>query len=122
MFKEVWFITGASSGIGEVTAKELTSKGAKLVLTARREDQLKKLQEEIQNNSGQAIYKVADVSSHERMEGLAAYTLESFGKIDVLVNNAGLMPQSFLFKKKIDEWDKMIVHISGAVFYHLKGL
>ncbi|MBD1379876.1 SDR family oxidoreductase [Metabacillus arenae] len=114
---KVVIITGASSGIGGATAKELASKGAKLVLAARREDRLKKLQEEIQNNGGQAIYKVADVSSREQMEELAAYTLEKYGKIDVLVNNAGIMPQAFLFKKKVDEWDKMIdVNIKGVLY------
>ncbi|MGE8078775.1 SDR family oxidoreductase [Peribacillus loiseleuriae] len=114
---KVVIITGASSGIGEATAKKLASQGAKLVLAARREDRLKKLQEEIQNDGGQAIYKVADVTSHEQMEELAAYALEQFGKIDVLVNNAGLMPQAFLFKKKIEEWDQMIdVNIKGVLY------
>ncbi|WP_047152980.1 SDR family oxidoreductase [Aneurinibacillus tyrosinisolvens] len=114
---KVVIITGASSGIGKATAKELASKGTKLVLAARREDRLKKLQEEIRNNGGQAIYKVTDVTSHEQMEELAAYALKEFGKIDVLVNNAGIMPQAFLFKKKIDEWDKMIdVNIKGVLY------
>jgi NADP-dependent 3-hydroxy acid dehydrogenase YdfG len=114
---KVIIITGASSGIGEATANELASKGAKLVLAARREDRLKKLQDEIQNNGGQAIYRVADVTSHEQMEELAAYTLEKFGKIDVLINNAGIMPQAFIANKKIDEWDKMIdVNIKGVLY------
>ncbi|MDQ6594896.1 SDR family oxidoreductase [Bacillus salipaludis] len=113
----VVIITGASSGIGEATAKELASKGAKLVLAARREDRLKKLQEEIQRNGGQATYKVTDVTSHEQMEELAEYTLKEFGKIDVLVNNAGVMPQSFLYKKKIEEWNTMIdVNIKGVLY------
>jgi NADP-dependent 3-hydroxy acid dehydrogenase YdfG len=73
---KVVIITGASSGIGEATAKELASKGAKLVLAARREDRLKKLQNEIQISGGQAIYKVTDVTSHEQMEELAAYALK----------------------------------------------
>jgi NADP-dependent 3-hydroxy acid dehydrogenase YdfG len=114
---QVVIITGASSGIGEATAKELASKGAKLVLAARREDRLKKLQDETQTSGGQAIYKVTDVTSHEQMEELAAYALKEFGKIDVLVNNAGLMPQAFLFKKKIEEWDQMIdVNIKGVLY------
>ncbi|PZE19541.1 SDR family oxidoreductase [Paenibacillus xerothermodurans] len=109
-------ITGASSGIGEAAAKELASKGAKLVLAARREDRLKKLQEDIQNQGGQAIYKVTDVTSHEQMEELAAYALTEFGKIDVLINNAGLMPNSFLYKKQIDDWNKVIdVNIKGVL-------
>jgi len=114
---KVVIITGASSGIGEATAKELASKGAKLVLAARREDRLKNLQEEIQNNGGQAIYKVTDVTSHEQMEKLAEYALKEFGKIDVLVNNAGLMPLSPLYQKKIEEWDTMIdVNIKGVLY------
>ncbi|WNQ12864.1 SDR family oxidoreductase [Paenibacillus aurantius] len=114
---KVVIITGASSGIGEATAKELASKGAILVLAARREDRLKQLQEEIQNGGGQAIYKVTDVTSNEQMEELAEFTLKSFGKIDVLVNNAGVMPHSFLYKKEIDDWNKMIdVNIKGVLY------
>ncbi|MED3687765.1 SDR family oxidoreductase [Peribacillus butanolivorans] len=114
---KVVIITGASSGIGGATAKDLASKGAKLVLAARREDRVKELQVEIQNNGGQAIYKVADVTSREQMEDLAAYALEQFGKIDVLVNNAGIMPQAFMFKKKVDEWNQMIdVNIKGVLY------
>ncbi|TJZ38501.1 SDR family NAD(P)-dependent oxidoreductase, partial [Priestia megaterium] len=88
---KVVIITGASSGIGEATAKELSSKGAKLVLAARREDRLKTLQEDIKENGGEAIYKVVDVTSHDQMQELAQYALSEFGRIDVLVNNAGLM-------------------------------
>ncbi|CAI8857449.1 SDR family oxidoreductase [Bacillus sonorensis] len=114
---KVVIITGASSGIGEATAKELASKGAKLILAARREDRLKKLQDEIQTSGGQAIYKVTDVTSHQQMEELAAYALKEFGKIDVLVNNAGIMPQAFLAENKVDEWDKMIdVNIKGVLY------
>jgi NADP-dependent 3-hydroxy acid dehydrogenase YdfG len=114
---KVVIITGASSGIGEATAKELASKGAQLVLAARREDRLKKLQEEIQNNGGQAIYKVTDVASHEQMEELAEYTLTEFGKIDVMVNNAGVMPLSPVYQKKINEWDSMIdINIKGVLY------
>ncbi|MGM0878525.1 MAG: SDR family oxidoreductase [Bacillota bacterium] len=117
MKDKVVIITGASSGIGEATAKELASKGAKLVLAARREDRLKKLQEEIQDNGGQAIYKVTDVTSHEQMEELAEVALKEFEKIDVLVNNAGLMPLSFLHQKKVKEWDTMIdVNIKGVLY------
>jgi NADP-dependent 3-hydroxy acid dehydrogenase YdfG len=114
---KVVIITGASSGIGEATAIELASKGAKLVLAARREDRLKKLQEEIQKNGGQAIYKVTDVTSYEQMEELADYALKEFGKIDVLVNNAGVMPLSPVYQKKINEWDTMIdVNIKGVLY------
>lgn len=114
---KVIIITGASSGIGEATAKELASKAAKLVLAARREDRLENLQEEIQSNGGQAIYKVTDVSSYEQMEELVAYAIEEFGEINVLVNNAGLMPLSPLYQKKIEEWDTMVdVNIKGVLY------
>lgn len=114
---KVVIITGASSGIGEATAKELASKGAKLILAARREDRLKRLQQDIQNTGGQAIYKITDVTSNEQMEELAEVALKEFGKIDVLVNNAGVMPHSFLYKKKIDDWNKMIdVNIKGVLY------
>jgi NADP-dependent 3-hydroxy acid dehydrogenase YdfG len=115
--EKVVIITGASSGIGEAAAKELASKGAKLVLAARREDRLKKLQDEIEQSGGEAVYKVTDVSLHQQMEDLAAYALNKFGKIDVLVNNAGIMPQAFLALKKVDEWDRMIdVNIKGVLY------
>ncbi|GER66828.1 oxidoreductase [Weizmannia acidilactici] len=114
---KVVIITGASSGIGEATAKELAVKGAKLVLAARREDRLKKLQEEIQSNGGQAVYKVTDVTKYEQVEELAAFALKKFGTIDVLINNAGVMPHSFLYKKKVEDWDKMIdVNIKGVLY------
>jgi NADP-dependent 3-hydroxy acid dehydrogenase YdfG len=114
---KVVIITGASSRIGEATAKDLAFKGAKLVLAARRADKLKKLQEEIQNNGGHAIYKVTDVASHEQMEELAEYALKEFGKIDVMVNNAGIMPLSPVHQKKINEWDTMIdVNIKGVLY------
>ncbi|WP_419883481.1 SDR family oxidoreductase [Peribacillus sp. B-H-3] len=114
---KVVIITGASSGIGEAAAKELASRGSKLVLAARREDRLKKLQEEIQGIGGQAIYKVTDVTSHEQMEELAQIALDEFGKIDVMINNAGLMPLSPVFEKKIKEWDTMIdVNIKGVLY------
>ena len=114
---KVVIITGASSGIGEATAKELASKGAKVILAARREDRLKQLQAEIQTSGGQAIYKVTDVSSRQGMEELAAYALKEFGQIDVLVNNAGIMPLSPIHQKKVDEWDSMIdVNIKGVLY------
>jgi len=114
---KVVVLTGASSGIGESTAKVLAAKGAKLVLAARREDRLKSLQDEIQTSGGQAIYKVTDVTSHRQMEELAAYAIKEFGKIDVLVNNAGIMPQAFLAENKVDEWDKTIdVNIKGVLY------
>lgn len=113
---KVVIITGASSGIGEATARELGSKGAKVVLAARREDRLQALQEELAKDRVDAAYKVVDVTSQDEMEQLAQFTIEKFGQIDVIFNNAGLMPLSNMHKKKIDEWNKMIdVNIRGVL-------
>ncbi|WP_186759693.1 SDR family oxidoreductase [Planococcus sp. CPCC 101016] len=110
-------ITGASSGIGQATAKELADKGYHVVLAARREDRLKELKEEIEAAGGTAEYKVTDVTSSEEMKELAEAALEKNGKIDVLVNNAGLMPLSFMNKLKVDEWDRMVdVNIKGVLY------
>lgn len=114
---KVVIITGASSGIGEATAHELASKGAKVVLAARREERLKKLQHEIQSAGGQAVYKVTDVTSANQMEELAVYAVQEFGKIDIIVNNAGVMPLSPVYEKKITEWEMMIdVNIKGVLY------
>src|SRR5690554_7836339 len=98
---KVIIITGASSGIGAATAKELAAKGAKLVLAARRESRLKELQAEISGAGRKVKYKVTDVASLEQMEALANYALNEFGTIDVMVNNAGIMPLSLLHQTKI---------------------
>ncbi|MGI8314298.1 SDR family oxidoreductase [Halobacillus mangrovi] len=114
---QVVIITGASSGIGEETAKELSSKGAKLVLAARREDRLKEIANQVIQNGGQAIFKSTDVTSYEEMEELASFAQEEFGQIDAIVNNAGLMPLSYLNKQKVKEWDQMIdVNIKGVLY------
>lgn len=88
---KVVIITGASSGIGEETARALTRNGAKVVLSARREDRLKKIVDEIGEN---AVYFKSDVSNPDDMNALAAFAKEKFGKIDVLFANAGIMPVS----------------------------
>lgn len=117
MKERVIILTGASSGIGEATAKELASHGARLVLAARREERLKALKKTIENEGGNAIYKVTDVTSRDQMDALAAFALDHYGKIDVMINNAGLMPNSFLHKLKVDEWDRMVdVNIKGVLY------
>ena len=110
-------ITGASSGIGQAAAKELANKGYSVMLAARREDRLVDLKKEIEDAGGRAAYKVTDVTSAEEMKKLAEATIEQFGQIDVLLNNAGLMPLSFMNKLKIDEWDRMVdVNIKGVLY------
>lgn len=114
---KVVIITGASSGLGEETARMLAAKGAKLMLAARREDRLKKLTDSIKESGGQAVYRVVDVTDRAAVQKLADDTKAEFGRIDVLINNAGLMPLAPLDALKVDEWDTMIdVNIKGVLY------
>lgn len=114
---KVIIITGASSGIGEATAKLLAKKGAKIVLAARREDRLQKVCNEIEKEGGDSIFLKVDVSSTQDMQELIKFTLEHYGRIDVLINNAGVMPLSQLQELKVDEWDRMIdINIKGVLY------
>ena len=110
---KVVIITGASSGIGEETARVLAKEGAKLVLGARREDRLQQLAEEIGKN---AVYLKADVTSLEDMEKLTALAKEKFGKIDVLFANAGIMPGSNMSQLMVRDWMAMVdINIKGVL-------
>ncbi|MEH2216898.1 MAG: SDR family oxidoreductase [Nostoc sp.] len=114
---KVVIITGASSGLGEATAKRLAASGAKLMLAARREDRLKDLVAEIAKLGGTATYRVTDVVDRSQVEALAKETLSTYSRIDVLINNAGLMPLSPLDQVKVEEWDRMIdVNIKGVLY------
>lgn len=114
---KVVIITGASSGVGEATARRLGASGAKLMLAARREDRLKDLMAAIQKTGGTVAYRVTDVADRAQVQALAEATLETYGRIDVLVNNAALMPVSPLDQIKVDEWDQMIdVNIKGVLY------
>ncbi|MGB7413101.1 MAG: SDR family oxidoreductase [Thermosynechococcaceae cyanobacterium] len=114
---KVVIITGASSGLGEATARRLAKGGAKLMLAARREDRLKELVTEIEKTGGSAKYQVTDVTKREQVDSLAKATQDAYEKIDVLVNNAGLMPLSPLSALKVDEWEKMVdVNIKGVLY------
>lgn len=114
---KVVVITGASSGIGEATAETMAQKGAKVVLTARREENLRDIVNKINAQGGQATYRQADVTSRQQVQEVANFAIEQYGKIDVWINNAGIMPLSFLNKLKVDEWDKMIdVNIKGVLY------
>lgn len=115
--KNTAIITGASSGIGQATAKELAARGYHVMLAARREERLVDLKKEIEAEGGSADYQVTDVTSADEMKSLAQAALEKNGKIDILVNNAGLMPLSYMNKLKLDEWDKMVdVNIKGVLY------
>lgn len=114
--EQVILITGASSGIGEATARELAAAGAKVVLGARRTERLEKLVEEIRGAGGQAACCALDVTRRDQMGAFVECALARFGRIDVLVNNAGIMPLSPLAALKVDEWDAMIdVNIKGVL-------
>lgn len=114
---KIVIITGASSGLGEATARRLAKNGAKLMLAARREERLKELVSEIQKDGGTAKYQVTDVTERSQVEALAKATHQAYERIDVLVNNAGLMPLSPLDERKVDEWDKMVdVNIKGVLY------
>jgi NADP-dependent 3-hydroxy acid dehydrogenase YdfG len=102
---KVIVITGASSGIGASAARKLAQLGAKVVLAARREDQLKSLVEEIGEN---AMYVVTDVAKRADLDNLIQQAIVKFGHVDVMWNNAGIMPISFFEEGHVDEWDKMI--------------
>lgn len=110
---KVIVITGTSSGIGEATAKILAEGGAKVVLSARREDRLKKLALEIGDN---AAYFKSDVSSAEDMKALIAIAKEKFGRVDVLFANAGVMPGSNMSELKTRDWMSMVnINIVGVL-------
>ncbi|MDX1462683.1 MAG: SDR family oxidoreductase [Marinirhabdus sp.] len=109
-------ITGASSGIGEATALKLSKEGANVVLTARREDRLKELKSKIEKEGGKAIVVVGDVTNKNDWQHVQKEAKDTFGSIDVLVNNAGLMPLSYVKNLHTDEWEKMVdVNIKGVL-------
>ncbi|WP_313570206.1 SDR family oxidoreductase [Pantoea piersonii] len=114
---KVIVITGASSGLGECTARHLSALGAILVLGARRTERLQTLVTELEKQGGKAIAVATDVTRKEQVEALIKTAVEKFGRVDVLLNNAGLMQQSRLDSLKTDEWDNMIdVNLKGTLY------
>ena len=110
---KVIIITGASSGIGEETARVLAREGAKVVLSARREERLKKLADEIGEN---AAYLKSDVVNADEMKALVALAKEKFGKIDAVFANAGIMPAGNMSELKVADWNAMIeINIKGVL-------
>ena len=113
---KVVIITGASSGIGEATAYKLAAEGAKIVLGARREAQLKAIADQIKANGGEAVYRVTDVVKPEDSAALVALAKEAFGKVDAIFLNAGLMPSSPLSALETANWNAMVdVNIKGVL-------
>src|SRR5579862_4481372 len=110
-------ITGASSGLGEATARMLSAQGATVVLGARRVDRIEALAKELVDAGGRALALATDVTRADDVQRLVDAAVEKFGRIDVLVNNAGLMPSSPLERRKIEDWDRMIdVNIKGVLY------
>ncbi|GAA3192486.1 SDR family oxidoreductase [Lentilactobacillus kefiri] len=112
---KVVVITGASSGIGQATAEVLASAGANVVIGARRIDRLKQIAGEF--SDGQVLYQQTDVTQRDQVKSLVDLAVSKFGKLDVLYNNAGLMPLSQLAELKVNEWDRMIdVNLKGVLY------
>jgi NADP-dependent 3-hydroxy acid dehydrogenase YdfG len=114
---KVVVITGASSGLGESTAKLLASRGAKVVLGARRKDRIDSVVKGISATGGKAAGFVVDVTNRGQVETFIKQSLDSFGCVDVLVNNAGIMPIAPIGLLKVDEWDREIdVNVKGVLY------
>ena len=110
-------ITGASSGMGEAVARHLAGKGAKVVAAARRAERIEALVADITKSGGDAIAVPTDVTKKEDMQKLVDTAVSTYGRIDVLINNAGVMPLSPLERLKTDEWDQMIdVNLRGVLY------
>ncbi|MGO4870133.1 MAG: SDR family oxidoreductase [Roseiarcus sp.] len=112
---KVVVITGASSGLGEATTRYLAERGAKLVLGARRLDRLRALAEALSLGAGAAVQ--TDVTRQEQVKALVDHAVQTHGRIDVILNNAGLMPHSPLERGKVQDWERMIdVNLKGVLY------
>ena len=114
---KVVIVTGASSGIGYATALALSKAGAKVAAGARRVDKLESLKKEVQENGGEILIKNLDVTKKEECDSFINLVTKTWNRIDILINNAGIMPLSFFKNLKISEWEEMIdVNLKGVLF------
>lgn len=114
---KVVVITGASSGLGEAAARLLSEQRATVVLGARRFDRIQALADELNGSGGKALAVATDVTDRDQVKALVDAAVQAYGRVDVMINNAGLMPHSLLERLKIDEWDRMIdVNIKGVLY------
>lgn len=117
MTKKVILITGASSGIGAGIAREMAKTDAILLLGARRESRLAALAEELRFSGSEVAIKALDVTRREQVAQFVAFALEKWGRVDVMINNAGIMPLSPMASLRVEEWDQMIdVNIKGVLY------
>lgn len=115
--EKVVVITGASSGFGKISAEHLSTLGATVVLGARSTDKIEKISEEINSKGGKSLAVTTDVTKVEQVKNLVDSAINKFGKIDVLLNNAGLMPLSPLEYLKVEDWNRCIdVNIKGVLY------
>jgi NADP-dependent 3-hydroxy acid dehydrogenase YdfG len=115
--EKVVVITGASSGLGEASARLLSAQGASVVLGARRVDRIQTLAGELTGSGAKGIAIATDVTDCDQVKRLVDAAMQAYGRIDVMINNAGLMPQAPLERLKIEEWDRMIdVNIKGVLY------
>lgn len=114
---KVVVIAGASSGIGAATAKKLAAHGAKLFIGARREDLLKKQVEDIEADGAEAAYKTVDVTDKSSVADFVKAAHDKYGKIDVMYNNAGVMPNSPLRDLKVEDWERAFqINVMGVLY------
>jgi NADP-dependent 3-hydroxy acid dehydrogenase YdfG len=114
---KVVVITGASSGLGEAAARLLSAQGASVVLGARRVDRLKSLTDELTGSGGKALAVTTDVIHRDQVKRLVDTAVQHFGRIDVMIHNAGIMPRAPLERLTIDDWDRTIdVNIKGVLY------
>jgi NADP-dependent 3-hydroxy acid dehydrogenase YdfG len=110
-------ITGASSGLGAAAARHLSENGARVALAARRTDRIESLADEISARGGEAIAVPTDVTERGQVQALVDTAVDTFGRIDVMLNNAGVMPLSPLDRLNVEEWDQMIdVNVKGVLY------